>query len=55
MEKDEHLQRHLDLCRRMHLRMLSDGSWPWKEDEKQDPDSPKSENLLDSGNNSNVP
>jgi hypothetical protein len=70
MDKDEHLQRHLDLCRRMYLRMLADGSWPWNGDAiedqqsdnatKHDPttqvvDSPKSENLIDSGDNPNVP
>lgn len=32
MKKDEHLQRHLDLCRRVYRRMLADGSWPWKEE-----------------------
>jgi hypothetical protein len=31
MNKDDHLQRHLELCRRMYLRMLADGTWPWKE------------------------
>ena len=44
MNKDEHLQQHLELCKRIYLRMLADGSWPW-EDEK---DSQKSENLVES-------
>lgn len=45
MNKDDHLQRHLDLCRRIYLRMLADGTWPWKEAQ----DSRKSEDLLDFG------
>ena len=44
MEKDEHLQRHLDLCRRVYLRMLAEGSWPWKEK----PDSTESDDVLES-------
>lgn len=31
MKEHEHLQRHIDLCRRMYLRMLADGTWPWGE------------------------
>ena len=31
MNNDDHLDRHLELCRRMYLRMLADGTWPWKE------------------------
>ena len=37
MDKDYHLHRHLALCRRMYLRMLADGTWPWKE-ERESPD-----------------
>lgn len=44
MDKDDHIQRHLDLCRRMYLRMLADGSWPFK----NIPDSPNSEDVVDS-------
>ena len=49
MEKDDHLQRHLELCRRMYLRMLADGTWPWPEE----PDSQNSEDVIDSGDNDN--
>ncbi len=48
MDKDDHLQRHLELCRRMYLRMLAEGSWPWKE---EDPDSRDSEDVVESGDN----
>jgi len=41
MNEDDHLQKHLELCQRMYLRMLADGTWPF-------PDSPKSENLVES-------
>jgi hypothetical protein len=44
MNKDDHLQRHLDLCRRMYLRMLADGTWPFEEE----PDSPKSDDMVES-------
>lgn len=47
MNKDDHLQRHLALCKRMYLRMLADGTWPWKEEpESQDP-----EDMVESGGN----
>lgn len=48
MDKDEHLERHLDLCKRIYLRMLRDGSWPWA-------DSPKSEDLIESKDSPNDP
>ena len=41
MTNDEHLQRHLELCKRVYERMKREGSWPWS-------DSPKSEDLVDS-------
>lgn len=44
MEKDQHLQRHLDLCRRMYLRMLAHGNCPWKDT----PDSPNPEDVIES-------
>lgn len=49
MTEDEHLQRHFELCKRVYLRMLADGSWPW--DELQD--SQNSEDLLESNNKNN--
>jgi len=47
MNKDEHLERHLELCRRVYLRMLADGSWPWK----TVGDSPESEDVIESEDN----
>jgi len=47
MNKDEHLERHLELCRRVYLRMLAEGSWPWK----TEGDSPKSEDVIESEDN----
>ena len=44
MEKDDHVQRHLDLCKRMYLRMLAEGNWPWK----QLPDSRNPEDMVES-------
>lgn len=44
MNKDEHLQRHLDLCRRVYQRMLADGSWPWAEK----PDSTEIDDMVES-------
>jgi hypothetical protein len=49
MTHDEHLEQHLELCRRVYLRMLAEDSWPWKEGQ----DSPKSEDVLESKNNQN--
>lgn len=31
MDKDDHLQQHLELCKRIYLRMLEDGTWPWRD------------------------
>lgn len=39
------LERYLALCQRIFERMERDGSWPWA-------DSPNSEDLIDSGDNS---
>ena len=47
MNKDNHLQRHLALCKRIYLRMLADGTWPWKEV----PESPDPEDMVESGGN----
>lgn len=44
MDSKEHLNRHIELCKRIYLRMLRDGSWPWA-------DSPKSEDLVESDRN----
>ena len=48
MGKDELLERHLELCKRIFEDMIRDGSWPWR-------DSQNSEDLVESeGNNDNV-
>jgi len=44
MDHDKHLQRHLDLCRRIYLRMLADGTWPMPDA----PESPKSDDMVES-------
>ncbi|MFC6637405.1 hypothetical protein GV827_17590 [Sulfitobacter sp. JBTF-M27] len=49
MDKDEHLQRHLDLCQRVFQRMLAERSWPWKEDV----DSTEPKDVIESGDISN--
>lgn len=33
MKSDDHLQQHLELCKRIYLRMRADGTWPWCDDE----------------------
>lgn len=40
MTNDPHIDRHLALCKRMFLRLLADGSWPW-------PELPESRNPAD--------
>jgi len=37
MNKKDHLDRHLELCRRVYLRMLAEDVWPW--DDNPDPQS----------------
>jgi hypothetical protein len=41
----EHIERHLELCRQVFLRMLAEDSWPWKEDDSQE-----SEDVIESEN-----
>jgi hypothetical protein len=41
MTHDEHLKQHLELCKTIYLRMLADGSWPWR-------DSTKNKSLIES-------
>lgn len=45
MNKDEHLEEYLSICKAMYERMKRDGTWPWRED------STKSEDMVDSGDN----
>lgn len=40
-EQQERLDRHLELCREIFLDLKAQEKWPW-------PNSPKSENLLES-------
>jgi len=44
MDHDKHLQRHLDLCRRIYLRMVANGTWP----PTHPPESPKSDDVVES-------
>lgn len=44
MTENEHLHRHIDLCRRMQHRMLTDGTWPWGEETE----SPNPEIMVES-------
>jgi len=41
MTNDDRLTRHINLCKRMYLRLLEDGDWPW-------PDSQNPEDLVES-------
>jgi hypothetical protein len=41
MKKDEHLEKHLELCRKVYEHLKKTGKWPWR-------DSQKSEDLLES-------
>lgn len=43
--EDEFIQAHFEYCRRVYEDMLREGRWPWE------PDSPNSENLIESDRN----
>lgn len=42
MTKEEFLERHLELCKQVFLRMKREDSWPWREV----PDSSTSDKML---------
>lgn len=44
MDHDKHLQRHLDLCRRIYLRMVAEGTWP----PTHQPESPDAKDVVES-------
>lgn len=44
MNKDEHLERHLEICKHIYLQMRDAGTWPW-------PDSQDSEDVIESEDN----
>lgn len=46
MSDDKHLEIFLDLCQAACERMKRDGTWPW-------PDSPNSENVIESDGTTN--
>ena len=48
MNTDEHLQRHLDLCKAVYEHLKKTGQWPW-------PDSQFPEDLVESDDNSENP
>jgi hypothetical protein len=41
MTPEEHLERHLALCKQIYLRLKAEGKWPW-------PDSQFLEDLIES-------
>ena len=41
MTEDENIKNHLEICKAIYLRMLADGSWPWR-------DSQASEDVVES-------
>lgn len=47
MNKDDHLEQHLELCKHIYLRMRADGSWPWWDD----PDSTDPDGVVESEDN----
>ena len=48
MDKEEHLQKHLELCKAVYEHLKKTGQWPW-------PDSQNPENLLESEDNPTDP
>ncbi|WP_216665337.1 hypothetical protein [Pseudoruegeria sp. HB172150] len=44
MSKDNHLERHLALCKRIYLRLLAERKWPFP----NQADSPNFEDLVES-------
>ncbi|NVK99290.1 hypothetical protein [Ruegeria pomeroyi] len=48
MNKDEHLQRHLNLCKAVYEHLKKTGQWPW-------PDSQFPEDLVESDDNKENP
>lgn len=45
MKKEEHLRKHLELCKAVYERMKREGAWPWHNE-----DSPNSVELVESEN-----
>ncbi len=41
MTEDERIQRHLEICYRVYVRLVAEGKWRW-------PDSPKSKDVIES-------
>ncbi len=46
MHDDKFLDEYFQICKRIYEQMERDGTWPWAET-----DSPKSEDLVESGDN----
>jgi hypothetical protein len=46
---DDHLERYLELCKRMCERMERDGTWPWAD--SPNADSQESEDMVESEDN----
>jgi hypothetical protein len=47
MTHDDHLNEHLELCKRVYERMRRDNTWPWTDAT----DSTESEDLVESDHN----
>ena len=50
MDKEDRLKIHLEVCQRIFERMRRDGSWPWRDDGV---DSPESEDVVESDSQPN--
>lgn len=50
MDRQDHLQRHIELCKQVYKRLKRDGSWPWR----TEADSPNSGDVIESEDQSNI-
>lgn len=50
MDHEDHLQRHIELCKRVYERLKRNGSWPWR----NQVDSPNSGDMVESEDQSNT-
>jgi hypothetical protein len=38
MTQEERIEQLIELCKRMYFRMQREGSWPWPDDELEEPE-----------------
>lgn len=43
MTEDEHIQRHIEICQAVYMRLVAEGKWPW-------PDSTDLADMVESPN-----